>query len=254
VTTRAQHAGGSRQPLLQVSGLRVHYGVIEALHGVDLVVRRGEIVTVIGANGAGKTTLLKAISGLLPASAGTIDYRPDGTAIDLASLRPHEIVARGIGQVPEGRRIFQNLTVRENLDLGAYLRRDRAQIAAELEEVFGLFPRLRERLAQNAGTLSGGEQQMLAMARALMSRPTLLLLDEPSLGLAPKLVRSIFEIIRTIRARGTTLLLVEQNARLALEAADRAYVLETGTIALSGPAADLARDERVREVYLGGDA
>ncbi len=254
MTTHADDARGSRQPLLRVSGLRVHYGVIEALHGVDLVVHRGEIVTVIGANGAGKTTLLKAISGLLPASSGTIDYRPDGTAIDLSSLRAHEIVARGIGQVPEGRRIFQNLTVRENLDLGAFLRHDRAQIAAELEELFGLFPRLRERLAQNAGTLSGGEQQMLAMARALMSRPTLLLLDEPSLGLAPKLVRSIFEIIRTIRARGTTLLLVEQNARLALEAADRAYVLETGTIALSGPAADLASDERVREVYLGGDA
>ena len=238
--------------LLEITGLKVRYGVIEALHGVDLVVRKGEIVTVIGSNGAGKTTLLKAISGLVPATEGSIRYHPEGGSIDLRALPAHEIVERGIGQVPEGRRIFQNLTVRENLDLGAYLRRDRAEIAKELEEIFGLFPRLRERLSQNAGTLSGGEQQMLAMARALMSRPALLLLDEPSLGLAPKLVRSIFDIIRTIRGRGTTLLLVEQNARMALEAADRAYVLETGNVALSGPAADLARDPRVQRVYLGG--
>ena len=240
-------------PLLEVHDLRVRYGVIEALHGVDLVVRPGEIVTVIGANGAGKTTLLKAISGLVPAASGTIVFRDGRSEASLTRLRPHQIVARGIGQVPEGRRIFQNLTVRENLSLGAYLRRDRDGIERQQEEAFTLFPRLKERLAQNAGTLSGGEQQMLAMARALMSGPALLLLDEPSLGLAPKLVKSIFEIIRTIRARGTTLLLVEQNARLALEAADRAYVLETGSVALSGPAADLARDERVQRVYLGGD-
>jgi branched-chain amino acid transport system ATP-binding protein len=237
-------------PLLEVRGLKVRYGVIEALHGVDLAVARGEIVTVIGANGAGKTTLLKAISGLVPATEGVIVY--DG-ACELTSLKPHQVVARGVSHVPEGRRIFQNLTVRENLSLGAYLRRDHQAIERQLGEIFSLFPRLKERLAQNAGTLSGGEQQMLAMARALMAAPTLLLLDEPSLGLAPKLVRSIFEIIRVIRSRGTTLLLVEQNARMALEAADRAYVLETGSVALAGVAKDLANDESVQRVYLGGD-
>ncbi len=236
--------------LLDVRGLKVRYGVIEALHGVDVCVRRGEIVTVIGANGAGKTTLLKAISGLVPAAQGTLTY--DGGAQDLGRLKAHEIVALGISHVPEGRRIFQNLTVRENLDLGAYLRRDPQEVERALEEVFTLFPRLEERLAQNAGTLSGGEQQMLAIARALMGQPKLLLLDEPSLGLAPKLVRSIFEVIRTIRARGTTLLLVEQNARMALETADRAYVLETGMVALTGSAAEMAQDERVQRVYLGG--
>jgi len=237
-------------PLLRVRGLVVRYGVIEALHGVDVEVARGEIVTIVGANGAGKTTLLKAISALVPVAAGTIVY--DGDA-ELTRLAAHEIVARGIGHAPEGRRIFHNLTVRENLDLGAYLRRDREAIERQREEVFALFPRLKERLVQNAGTLSGGEQQMLAMARALMAGPKLLLLDEPSLGLAPKLVRSIFDVIQAIRARGTTLLLVEQNARMALETADRAYVLETGTIALAGAAKDLARDERVQKVYLGGD-
>jgi branched-chain amino acid transport system ATP-binding protein len=235
--------------LIEVRGLKVCYGVIEALHGVDVSVHRGEIVTVIGANGAGKTTLLKAISGLVPAAQGSIVY--DGGQ-DLRRLEAHEIVARGIGHVPEGRRIFQNLTVRENLSLGAYLCNDSALIQRRLEEAFTLFPRLKERIAQNAGTLSGGEQQMLAMARALMAGPTVLLLDEPSLGLAPKLVRSIFETIRAIQRRGTTMLLVEQNARMALEAADRAYVLETGSVALSGPAAELARDERVQRVYLGG--
>ena len=246
----ANAPGGIGAPLLEVRGLKVRYGVIEALHGVDLAVARGEIVTVIGANGAGKTTLLKTISGLVPATEGAIVY--DG-ACELTSLKPHQVVARGISHVPEGRRIFQNLTVRENLSLGAYLRRDRQAIERQLGEVFSLFPRLKERLGQNAGTLSGGEQQMLAMARALMAAPTLLLLDEPSLGLAPKLVRSIFEIIRVIRSRGTTLLLVEQNARMALEAADRAYVLETGSVALAGAAKDLANDERVQRVYLGGD-
>ena len=246
----ANAPGGIGAPLLEVRGLKVRYGVIEALHGVDLAVARGEIVTVIGANGAGKTTLLKTISGLVPATEGAIVY--DG-ACELTSLKPHQVVARGISHVPEGRRIFQNLTVRENLSLGAYLRRDHQAIERQLGEIFSLFPRLKERLAQNAGTLSGGEQQMLAMARALMAAPTLLLLDEPSLGLAPKLVRSIFEIIRVIRSRGTTLLLVEQNARMALEAADRAYVLETGSVALAGAAKDLANDERVQRVYLGGD-
>ena len=246
----ANAPGGIGAPLLEVRGLKVRYGVIEALHGVDLAVARGEIVTVIGANGAGKTTLLKTISGLVPATEGAIVY--DG-ACELTSLKPHQVVARGISHVPEGRRIFQNLTVRENLSLGAYLRRDHQAIERQLGEIFSLFPRLKERLAQNAGTLSGGEQQMLAMARALMAAPTLLLLDEPSLGLAPKLVRSIFEIIRVIRSRGTTLLLVEQNARMALEAADRAYVLETGSVALAGATKDLVDDERVQRVYLGGD-
>jgi branched-chain amino acid transport system ATP-binding protein len=239
-----------RAPLLEVRGLVVRYGVIEALHGVDVEVGRGEIVTIVGANGAGKTTLLKAISGLVPAAAGSVRYDGEET---LGRLPAHRIVARGIGHVPEGRRIFQNLTVRENLDLGAYLRRDREAIESQRDEVFTLFPRLKERLAQNAGTLSGGEQQMLAIARALMAAPKLLLLDEPSLGLAPKLVRAIFDVIREIRGRGTTLLLVEQNARMALEAADRAYVLETGAIALAGAASELARDERVQRVYLGGD-
>jgi branched-chain amino acid transport system ATP-binding protein len=235
--------------LLDVRGLKVRYGVIEALHGVNVSVCRDEIVTVIGANGAGKTTLLKAISGLVPATQGTLAY--DG-AHDLGRLKAHQIVAIGISHVPEGRRIFQNLTVRENLDLGAYLRRDGHAVERGLEEVFALFPRLKERLSQNAGTLSGGEQQMLAIGRALMAEPKLLLLDEPSLGLAPKLVRSILEVVRAIRARGTTVLLVEQNARMALETADRAYVLETGTVALAGPAADMAQDERVQRVYLGG--
>jgi branched-chain amino acid transport system ATP-binding protein len=255
MSARSDAAGAaSASPVLEVSQLRVRYGVIEALHGVDLSVRRGEIVTVIGANGAGKTTLLKTISGLVPAADGTVRYRHETGEVELTRLKAHQIVALGVGQVPEGRRIFHNLTVRENLRLGAYLRHDREAIERDQEELFVLFPRLKERLGQNAGTLSGGEQQMLAMARALMSRPILLLLDEPSLGLAPKLVRSIFEIIHSIRARGTTLLLVEQNARMALEAADRAYVLETGNVALTGPAADLARDERVQRVYLGGDA
>ncbi len=236
--------------LLEISRLRVRYGVIEALHGVSLIVHRGEIVTVIGANGAGKTTLLKAISGLVPATEGTIRYEGEQSA-DLERLKPHEIAAAGIRHVPEGRRIFQNLTVRENLSLGAYLRRD--GVDQELRSVFSLFPRLEERLDQNAGTLSGGEQQMLAIGRALMGGPELLLLDEPSLGLAPKLVRSIFETIRSINQRGTTILLVEQNANMALECAHRGYVIETGNIVLSGPAAELARDERVRRAYLGGD-
>jgi branched-chain amino acid transport system ATP-binding protein len=235
--------------LLEVRDLKVRYGVIEALHGIDVSVCRGEIVTVIGANGAGKTTLLKAISGLVPAAQGALAY--DG-AKDLCRLKAHQIVALGISHVPEGRRIFQNLTVRENLDLGAYLRRDPHAVERGFEEVFTLFPRLKERLGQNAGTLSGGEQQMLAIGRALMANPKLLLLDEPSLGLAPKLVRAILEVVRAIRARGTTVLLVEQNARMALETADRAYVLETGTVALAGPAAEMAEDERVQRVYLGG--
>ncbi len=239
--------------LLEIRGLKVRYGVIEALHGIDLAVERGEIVTVIGANGAGKTTLLKAISGLVRATDGTIRYLPDGAVHDLTSLPAHAIVARGLSHVPEGRRIFQNLTVRENLTLGGYLRKDRGALAESQREIFALFPRLEERLAQNAGTLSGGEQQMLAMARALMASPTLLLLDEPSLGLAPKLVRAIFDVIRAINQRGTTLLVVEQNAHMALETADRAYVLETGNVALSGPAKELARDPRVRRAYLGGD-
>jgi len=238
--------------LLEIRGLKIRYGVIEALHGIDLAVESGEIVTVIGANGAGKTTLLRAISGLLPVAEGEILFHGRGAPIDVTRLGPHETVAMGLAHVPEGRRIFQNLTVRENLALGAYLRRDGAEVETDRREVFRLFPRLEERLDQNAGTLSGGEQQMLAIGRALMARPSLLLLDEPSLGLAPKLVRTIFDVIRAINARGTTLLLVEQNAHLALATAHRAYVLETGTIALAGPAAELSRDERVQRAYLGG--
>jgi branched-chain amino acid transport system ATP-binding protein len=239
-------------PLLEISVLKARYGVIEALHGVDLVVNRGEIVTVIGANGAGKTTLLKAISGLVPVAEGSIRYLGAPSPLELGRMRAHEIVAAGVSHVPEGRRIFQNLTVRENLSLGAYLRKDRGAIDGELTAIFQLFPRIQERLSQNAGTLSGGEQQMLAIARALMAKPSLLLLDEPSLGLAPKLVRSIFDTIRSINQQGTTILLIEQNARMALEAANRAYVLETGNVALAGAAADLARDERVQRAYLGG--
>jgi branched-chain amino acid transport system ATP-binding protein len=235
----------SGEPLLRIEGLQVRYGAIRALQGIGLEVRGAEIVTLIGSNGAGKSTLLRAISGLVRPSAGTIHFE----GVDVTGQRPERLVALGICQVPEGRRIFANLSVRENLQMGAYLRRSPAPEA--LERVFGLFPRLRERLAQPGGTLSGGEQQMLAIGRALMAEPRLLLLDEPSLGLAPLLVQQIFGIIREINAQGTTVVLVEQNARQALRVAHRAYVLETGSIALGGPAAELARDERVRRAYLG---
>jgi len=233
--------------MLEIRGLKVRYGAIEALHGIDLRVEDGRIATLIGANGAGKTTCLRTISGLQRPAAGQILL--DGE--DLTRRAPHEIVQRGVVHVPEGRGVFANLTVLENLELGAWRRQDRAGIRRDLERVFALFPRLHERIRQSAGTLSGGEQQMLAIGRGLMASPRLLLLDEPSLGLAPILVAMIFEIIRTIHAAGTTILLVEQNARLALKAADHAYVLETGRVASFGPAAEVAQDPKVAEAYLG---
>jgi branched-chain amino acid transport system ATP-binding protein len=231
--------------LLRVEGLEVRYGGVQALRGVGLEVEAGAIVALLGSNGAGKSTLLRAISGLVRPSAGRV--RLEG--VDVTGRPPEAIVRLGCSQVPEGRRVFGNLSVLENLQMGGYPRRGRE--AESLERVFALFPRLRERLAQPAGTLSGGEQQMLAIGRALMAAPSLLLLDEPSLGLSPLLVQRIFAIVREINRQGTTVLLVEQNARQALRLAGRAYVLETGSLALSGPAAELARDPRVREAYLG---
>lgn len=233
--------------MLEVRDLVVRYGAIEALHGISLNIPDGQIVTLIGANGAGKTTSLCAISGLRRAASGRIVL--DGR--ELTKLPPHEIVKLGVVQVPEGRGIFANLSVGENLELGAWRRKDRAGIAKDLERVFTLFPRLKERLRQPGGTLSGGEQQMLAIGRGLMAAPRVLLLDEPSLGLAPLLVAMIFDIIRTIHQSGTTLLLVEQNARLALQEADYAYVLETGRVVREGPAAEVAQDPMVAEAYLG---
>lgn len=233
--------------MLQIENLNVHYGVIHALHDVSLHVEQNEIVTLIGSNGAGKSTTLLALSGLLSPTSGTIQF--DGS--DLVALPAHQRVMNGLVQVPEGRRVFPEMTVAENLEIGAHTRRDKAQIATDLSEVFGIFPRLAERKNQAAGTMSGGEQQMLAVGRALMSRPRLLLLDEPSLGLAPLLVKEIFNVIKMIRERGVTVLLVEQNAHLSLEIADRAYVLETGSIVMEGVAKDIARDPRVKAAYLG---
>ncbi len=234
--------------LLRVEGLQVAYGAIRALRGIDLEVHGGEIVTLIGSNGAGKSTLLRAISGLVRPSAGRIRL----AGVDVTAHKPEAIVALGCSHVPEGRRIFANLSVLENLQLGGYPRRGVERLG--LERVLALFPRLAERLQQAGGTLSGGEQQMLAIGRALMAEPILLLLDEPSLGLAPLLVQQIFAIVREINAQGTTVVLVEQNARQALRVAHRAYVLETGALALSGPADALARDPRVRSAYLGETA
>ncbi len=235
-------------PLLEIRGLHVRYGAIEALHGLDLAVEPGQIVTLVGANGAGKSTTLRAVSGLVRPAAGTITF--DGRP--LHRLSPHEIVRLGVCQAPEGRGIFANFTVAENLDLGAFIRRDAAAVAADRQRALTLFPRLRERLQQNAGTLSGGEQQMLAIARALLARPRLLLLDEPSLGLAPQIVQTIFHIIREINSGGTTILLVEQNAHMALHTAHYGYVLEVGRIAMHAPAPELARSDAVRKAYLGG--
>lgn len=233
--------------MLEVRNLEVRYGAIHALRGVSLSVPEGKVVTLIGANGAGKTTILRTLSGLQRPSAGEVFLGGES----ITGLAPHLIVQRGLIHIPEGRVVFANMTVRENLELGAYRRRDR-QIGQDLERVFELFPRLKERLHQSSGTLSGGEQQMLAIGRGLMSKPKYLLLDEPSLGLAPLLVKGIFEIVRTIHQLGTTILLVEQNAHLALRIADLAYVLETGLVVMQGPAAEVARDPRVREAYLGG--
>jgi branched-chain amino acid transport system ATP-binding protein len=233
--------------LLALEKVEVAYGGIRAVKGINLEVGAGEMVCLIGANGAGKSTTLRAITGLVRAAAGRIRY--DGQ--DIGSLRVHEIARRGLAMVPEGRGVFPQLTIEENLGMGAYARSDRAAVKADQEHAYHLFPRLHERRAQTAGTLSGGEQQMLAIARALMSRPRLLLLDEPSMGLAPLMVERIFEVIRTIAAEGVTLLLVEQNARLALEVSHRGYVLDGGLVSISGPAAALLGDPRVREAYLG---
>ncbi len=233
--------------MLTIEGLDVAYGEIRALRGVALDVRPGEVVTILGNNGAGKSTTLKTISGLLVPRGGRVVFEERA----LTGVPPHEIVARGVAHVPEGRRIFNRLTVRENLVIGAYLRDDAAGVRADLERVFTLFPRLRERVGQIAGTLSGGEQQMLAIGRALMARPRLLLLDEPSMGLAPVLVEQIFLTIRDINRQGTTILIVEQNAAMALAIADRGYVLETGTVVLTGTAAELAENPEVRRAYLG---
>ncbi|MEZ4403944.1 MAG: ABC transporter ATP-binding protein [Kofleriaceae bacterium] len=233
--------------LLEVTDLAVAYGGITALRGISFTVDEGQVVTLIGANGAGKTTTLRAISGLVRPSAGTIRFRGK----DITNLAPHRIVARGLSQAPEGRGIFANLSVDENLAMGAYLRRDKAGIAKDRAHALELFPRLRERIDQNAGTLSGGEQQMLAIARALLARPRLLLLDEPSLGLAPQIVARIFQIVKQIAAEGTTILLVEQNAHMALRVAHVGHVLEVGALVTSGPAAELAADDAIRKAYLG---
>ena len=234
--------------LLEVKDLEVYYGVINALKGVSFEVNEGEIVTLIGANGAGKTTTMQSVIGLIPARHGSVIY--DGT--DISKMPCHKIVNLGISQVPEGRRVFQELTVYENLVMGAYLRKQNNEFKADIERIYERFPRLAERRNQIAGTLSGGEQQMLAMGRALMSKPKLLMLDEPSMGLSPLLVDQVFEIIKDINKDGTTILLVEQNAGKSLAISDRAYVLETGAIVLSGTGEELAQSEKVKEAYLGG--
>lgn len=234
--------------MLKVNEIDVYYGAIHALKKMSLEVEQGTIVTLIGANGAGKTTTLKTISGILRPKSGSIKYKGS----DITKVAPEKIVSLGISQVPEGRRIFPTMTVLENLEMGAYLRKDKKEILKDMENVFNRFPRLQERRKQLAGTLSGGEQQMLAIGRALMARPELMLMDEPSMGLAPLLVKEIFEIIKDINARGTTILLVEQNANMALSVADKAYVIETGEIVLQGSAEQLMKSEEVKKAYLGG--
>jgi branched-chain amino acid transport system ATP-binding protein len=233
--------------MLSLENISVSYGAIQALKGVSMHVEKGEVVTLIGANGAGKTTTLRTITGLLSPTEGRILFEGQ----EISGKPTHQLVARGISMSPEGRGVFANLTVHENLQMGAYLKKNKAEIAEDLKRGFRMFPRLKERESQKAGTLSGGEQQMLAMARALMSRPRLLLLDEPSLGLAPLVVHTIFEAIDEIRGEGTTILLVEQNAHAALGHSDRAYVLETGRIVMEGPSKELAADPRIKEAYLG---
>jgi branched-chain amino acid transport system ATP-binding protein len=235
--------------LLELTDVSVEYGRIRAISEISISVDVGEIVTLVGANGAGKTTTMRAISGIRPLSNGKIRFEGD----DVTKLRADLRVVRGISQVPEGRGCFPGMTVAENLDMGAYARKDRRKLGPEFDRVYELFPRLRERRTQTAGTMSGGEQQMLAIGRALMSRPKLLLLDEPSMGLAPMIVAQIFDILRAINKTGVTVLLVEQNAAKALAIADRGYVLETGSVALTGPGRALLEDERVRAVYLGGE-
>jgi branched-chain amino acid transport system ATP-binding protein len=240
-------AESTNEVVLAIKGLKVAYGGIQAVKGIDLEVRRGELVALIGANGAGKTTTLKAITGSLSPSAGDIAF--DGRSI--VGRDAFQLVGQGLAMVPEGRGVFARMTIVENLMMGAYTRHDTAGIKTDIDRMFETFPRLKERATQLAGTMSGGEQQMLAMARALMSRPRLLLLDEPSMGLSPIMVAKIFEVIRAVSASGTTLLLVEQNARLALEAADRCYVMDSGLITMTGDAASMLNDPRVRAAYLG---
>jgi branched-chain amino acid transport system ATP-binding protein len=240
-------ADAKATPLLELSKLAVSYGGIQAVRGIDLHVDRGELICLIGANGAGKTTTLKGICGLQPVQGGSIRYGGE----DIGGRPAFELVRRGLAMVPEGRGVFGALTIEENLAMGAYIRSDRGQIAADIERVYELFPRLKERRRQTAGTLSGGEQQMLAMGRAMMSRPKLLLLDEPSMGLAPLMVQKVFETVMTISAEGTTILLIEQNAKLALEVSNRGYVMESGEITLSGDAKVLLHDPAVRAAYLG---
>jgi branched-chain amino acid transport system ATP-binding protein len=246
MTQPATRAAG-RDPMLNVDGIHVYYGNIAAVKGISLTVYPGEIVTLIGGNGAGKSTTMRTISGLLKPKRGEVNF--EGQRV--SGLKGHEVAQRGIAQSPEGRRIFPRMTVTENLELGAFLRNDKAEIAADMERIFDLFPRLKERLTQKSGTLSGGEQQMLAMGRALMARPRLLLLDEPSMGLAPVLVDQVFETITKVNEQGTTVLLVEQNALVALNIGNYAYVLETGQIILEGPAKELAHNDEVRKAYLG---
>ena len=233
--------------MLTLDNVSVNYGAIEALTGISMRVETGEVVTLIGANGAGKTTTLRTITGLLSPRAGKITFEGE----DISGRATHKLVAKGISMSPEGRGVFANLSVRENLQMGAYLKKDKRAIAADMERAFVMFPRLQERESQKAGTLSGGEQQMLAIGRALMSQPRLLLLDEPSLGLAPLVVHTIFEAIDEIKSKGTTILLVEQNAHAALKHSDRAYVLETGRIVMEGSSKELAADPRIKEAYLG---
>ncbi len=233
--------------LLKVTGLKVSYGGIQAVKGADFEVREGELVTLIGSNGAGKTTTMKAITGSLAAAAGTIEY----LGKNIAGQGAWDLVKQGLAMVPEGRGVFARMTITENLQMGAYIRRDTAEIANDIDKVFGIFPRLKERKDQLAGTMSGGEQQMLAMGRALMSRPKVLLLDEPSMGLSPIMVEKIFEVVRDVSAQGVTVLLVEQNAKLALQAADRGYVMDSGLITMSGNAKEMLNDPKVRAAYLG---
>jgi branched-chain amino acid transport system ATP-binding protein len=233
--------------LLKVSGLKVAYGGIQAVKGVDFEVREGELVTLIGSNGAGKTTTMKAITGTLPPLGGDIEY----LGKSIKGQGAWDLVKQGLAMVPEGRGVFARMTITENLQMGAYVRSDKAAILSDIDMVFGIFPRLKERKDQLAGTMSGGEQQMLAMGRALMSRPKVLLLDEPSMGLSPIMVEKIFEVVRDVSARGVTVLLVEQNARLALQAANRAYVMESGLITMNGDAKEMLHDPKVRAAYLG---
>jgi len=240
-------AAPATTPLLQLSGLQVAYGGIRAVRGIDLTVGQGELVCLIGANGAGKSTTLRAICGLVPVAGGTVRY--DGQ--DITGMPSFQLVRRGLVMVPEGRGIFGQLTIEENLSMGGYASRDPAQVRRDIERVFTLFPRLAERRKQSAGTLSGGEQQMLAMGRAMVARPRLLLLDEPSMGLAPLMVEKVFEVVRTIASEGVTILLIEQNAKLALETSHRGYVMESGELTLHGPAAQLLDDPKVRAAYLG---